>query len=805
MKRTVRAAALAALVYGRALYAQVEPEAPLIERVDLQGNQFLQKDTLLFYVHTKAGEALDEIKLKEDFRRLWDTGFLEDMSLQVVDGRRGKVVVFRVQERKRVQIVDYRGIKAITTSNIDDKLKEKEAQLRIDSFYDLAKARRVEAIIREMLDEKGRPFATVTHTARTLGGAGVQVTFTVDEGPKAKVKSIAFEGNERFGDGRLRRQMKKIKKTGFWNFSWLLGKTTYTREKWGEDQENIREFYLNHGYVSAQVGEPKITYTDGKSGFFKKKPIKWAHLEIPVTEGDQYRVGEVKIDGMTVFQPDLVLPIFKIKPGDVYKESRIKKGYEKLRDAYGAQGYFQWTALTQRTPDPERKVVDLVLKMDEDKRYFVGRINFTGNETTRDKVIRREVYMTEGDVFNTELLKLSIKRINQLGYFKPMEGIPQLTQSPLGEDKLDVTFKVEEQNRNQFTFGGGVSGLEGTFINLAFSTSNFLGLGETFQISAQSGRRTKVYQLAVTEPYFLDRPITAGFDVYRRRLEYQTFAGENLQGYVDDRTGFSLTTGIPLGRFTRLFASYAYEVIKIENSEEVLDDPGLFDPTIPLFNNPFLFDDLGKRRESRLTPSLVYNTVDNPYTPRSGWKVTATTQLTGGPLGGTLDYVRPIFETIYYKPHMRKTALGLRAEVSFIRPFNETAAINPETGLPTLPFYQRFFMGGENQIRGYNLRTVGPRDANGYAIGGNKSFLFNAEYYWDIAGPLRALLYFDAGQAFLEGERFEVRKLRTSTGAELRFVMPVLNVPFRLIYAWNPHRDEFQPKTTFKFAVGTTF
>lgn len=804
MKRTVRAAALAALVYGRALYAQGEPEGPLVERVDIQGNQFMQKDTLLFYVQTKVGERLDELKLKEDFRRLWDTGFLEDMSLQVLDGRQGKVIVFRVQERKRVQIVDYRGTKALTTSNIEEKLKEKEAQLRIDSFYDLARARRVETIIKEMLDEKGKPFATVTHTARTLGGAGVQVTFTIDEGPKAKVKSIIFTGNERFSDGKLRGQMKAVKQTGFWNLTWLLGKTNYTREKWGEDQEKIREFYLNHGYVQAQVGEPKLSYTDGKSGLFKKKPVKWAHLEIPVTEGDQYRVGDIKVEGMTVFQPDLVLPIFKIKSGDVYKESRIKKGYEKLRDAYGAQGYFQWTALTQRKPDPERKVVDLVLKMEEDKRYFVGRINFTGNETTRDKVIRREVYLTEGDVFNTELLKLSIKRINQLGYFKPMEGIPQLGQSPLGDDKLDVTFKVEEQNRNQFTFGGGVSGLEGAFINAAFSTSNFLGLGETFSVSAQSGRRTKVYQIAVTEPYFLDRPITAGIDIYKRRLEYQTFAGESLQGYIDDRTGFSLVTGVPLGRFTRLFASYAYEVIKIEVSDDLVDPDQIFDPTLPIINNPFQ-EDLGKRRESRLTPSLVYNTVDNPYTPRAGWKITATTQLTGGPLGGTLDYIRPSFETIFYKPHLRKTALGLRAEAAYIKPFNETAEPNASNGLPNLPFYQRFFMGGENQIRGYNLRTVGPRNADGYAIGGNKSLLFNAEYYWDIAGPLRFLLFFDAGQSFLEGERYRVQDLRTSTGAELRFIMPVLNVPFRLIYAWNPHRDEFQPKTTFKFAVGTTF
>jgi outer membrane protein insertion porin family len=781
-----------------------EAAAPLVERVDIVGNQFVQKETLLYYVGTKPGERYDERRVKDDFRRLWETGFLEDLFVDVRNGPRGgKIVLFNVRERPRMQIVDYRGSKALTTTAIEDEVKKKEAALRIDSFYDPAKARKVEEIIRGMLVEKGRPFATVRHDAKRVGGAGVQVSFIVDDGPKALVKKIDFAGNEVFSDRRLRRSMKKIKARGFWNLSWLTGKSSYTEEKWGEDQEKIREFYLNHGYVTATVGKPELTYTDGKSGLFKKKPVKWAHLRIPVTEGDQYRVGEIKFEGLTVFKEEGVRPLFKLQTGDVYKESRLKKGYDKLRDAYGAQGYFQWTGRTDRKPDPERKVVDLVIAMDEDKRYYVGRIRFTGNDTTRDKVIRREVYLTEGEVFNTELLKLSIRRINQLGYFKPMEGAPQLGPSSLGEDRIDVTFKVEEQNRNQFTFGGGVSGLEGTFVNASFSTANFLGLGETFQISAQSGRRTKNYQIAITEPYFLDRPITAGFDVYKRRLEYQTIAGEGIQGYIDDRIGASLVTGLPLGRFTRLFANYTYEIVKIENSTDV-GDPFL-DPTRQTIFNPFLLEDIGRRTESRLTPSLVYNTVDNPWTPHSGVKYSGTVQLAGGPLGGTLSYLKPQIETIFYIPHTRRTSLGLRGEVAWVLPYGGTARIDPVTGRDSLPFYQRYYLGGENQIRGTNIRAVGPRDQNNQLQGGNKYVLFNAEYYIDIAGPLRGVLFFDAGQAYLEGKSFDLKQLRTSTGAEVRFIMPVLNVPFRLIYAINPNRDFFTPRSTFKFAVGTTF
>jgi outer membrane protein insertion porin family len=382
-----------------------------------------------------------------------------------------------------------------------------------------------------------------------------------------------------------------------------------------------------------------------------------------------------------------------------------------------------------------------------------------------------------------------------------MEGAPDLGPSALGEDKLDVTFKVEEQNRNQFTFGGGVSGLEGTFINASFSTANFLGLGETFQISAQSGRRTKNYQIAVTEPYFLDRPITAGFDVFKRKLVYESF--QNVVGFTQESTGMALVFGVPLGRFTRLFTNYSYEIVNIENLGDSGTTAGT--PTTPLFD-PFYFGEEGKRRESKFSPSLVHNTVDNPWTPRDGFRLTLASQVAGGPLGGTLNFVKPNLEGVVYFPHTRRTALGLRAELGWIFPFSDTSTVDPKTGRNGIPLYQRYFLGGETQIRGYNIRSVGPIEDN-RALGGNKFALFNAEYYLDIApgGMLRGVLFFDAGQAYAEGEGFDFGKLRTSTGVEIRFLMPVLNVPFRLIYAVNPNRDSFQPKSAFKFAVGTTF
>jgi outer membrane protein insertion porin family len=431
-------------------------------------------------------------------------------------------------------------------------------------------------------------------------------------------------------------------------------------------------------------------------------------------------------------------------------------------------------------------VVDVTVVMDEDKRYYVGKITFTGNTTTRDKVIRREVYLNEGDVFNTEALKLSIRRINQLGYFKPLETAPQLSPSAQGEDKLDVTLKVEEQNRNQFSLGGGVSGLEGTFVNAGFQTANFLGMGETLQLTAQAGGRTNNYQLALTEPYLFDRPISAGFDVYSRKIDY--LASDGTLGYSEVRIGGSVTAGLPLRRFTRLFTNYTYEVIETAVRDDLSAAGGSASPLT-------LATD-GRNQESRVSPALVHDTVDSPYTPRSGRRVTGTVTVAGGPLGGTTDYWKPSLEAIVYVPHTRRTAVGFRGQVGWVGRYADTRE---------LPYYQRYFLGGETQIRGVNVRTVSALDESKRAVGGNKFLLFNAEYYVDLVGPLRFLLFFDAGEAYSEGQGFNLRTLRTSTGAEMRFLMPVLNVPFRLIYAYNANRDSFQPRTAFKFAVGTTF
>jgi outer membrane protein insertion porin family len=570
--------------------------------------------------------------------------------------------------------------------------------------------------------------------------------------------------------------------------SLVSGTGVYKADKFAEDAQSIVDFYRDLGYIAAQVGQPELKMLDDSAD----GRTRFVQMRVPITEGRRYTVGEVAFEGNTVVPAETLREMFKIKTGDTYSQKMIRKGLETARDIYGGGGYFEFTGypdLKPRDPRDNADVVDVVIRVDEGNQYFINRITFTGNTHTRDTVARRELALLEAGVFNTQALKNSVRRLNQLGYFKPLEAdAVDVQKTPGADNKVDIKLKVEEQNRNQVSFGAGASQYEGFFGNASFTTANFIGRGETLTLSFQKGSRANNYQLAFTEPFLFGRPITAGVSLFSRKIDYRITS--TAVDYSEVRTGFDLTTGMPFRRYTRGFITYGYEVVDTASSNALAT--ALAGDTSA--SSRLLLEE-GRFTESSLTPSLVHNTVDNPYAPRSGMRLTGRYQYAGGFLGGTSDYVKPDVEAIFYVPVTRRTALGVRGQAGWIRNY----------GSRDLPYYQRYFLGGETQIRGVDIRTVGPLNEENVALGGTKFVLFNAEYYFDIFPQVRALLFHDAGQAFDETHAIDLRQLRTSSGAELRVTLPVIGVPFRLIYAWNIYRDSFQPAKTFKFAVGTTF
>ncbi len=797
----------------------------------------------------------DESILQADFWKLWRTEFLEDLWIEVIDepfenGVMGKQVVFHYEERSRVKVVDYVAAREseklkVNVSDIEKKLREENIAVRLDSFVDEASLRKVIGVLRTLYAEKGYNDATVaTERAPVVGGSKlIHLTFRIDPGPKVEIAEVLFEGNEAFSDGKLRRQMAHNKPNGFLGF---IGDATYNESLFPEDAERVTDFYRRNGYATAQVGQPVIEtvrlHEDGSR--------RWIRLRVPVDEGPLYTIGNFEITGEEKLNLEAVKTLFKIQPGDTYSSEKIRKGIDEARKAYGAYGYWQWQPdpelqprdidrETGQTIDGAPPVMDISIRMDPGEQFLVNRITFTGNSTTHDSVIRREMRVAEGGVFNAEALKESVRRLNQLGYFRAFEGTEgemDVTQTPGVDNKVDVTLKFEEQNRNQLTFGAGVSQFDGFFGQLSFQTSNFLGRGETVGVSLQKGARARNYQVSFSEPYLFERPITVGADVYSREYIFP------LQ-YTQRSTGTNYVFGFPLANYTRMFMTYSYEQIEVRDINPAYTTPEVLSAS-PYLADSLLYNQGGKRRVSKISPSVVFNTVNRPIFPSAGTRYSASVDFAGSRLGGNTDYIQTRLEGIWYVPLSLRTSLGLRAESQYVRPYGRTT---------TLPIFEKLFSGGEYSMRGFDLRTVGPRDPEtGVLTGGNKMLTFNAEYYIDIMSQLRLVAFFDAGQVRDIGQQFgwhedilrrvvpdppylsdlfgtpnllapegagirtevigQTSAFKTSTGLEVRFMMPVLNVPFRLIGAYNPHRGEvynhqstLTNKFTFRFAVGTTF
>jgi outer membrane protein insertion porin family len=833
---------------------------------EAQGNaSVVELQTYLFYIQLKASRPSEgvwlpydgtaEKAIEDDFHRLWNTNFLDNLWIDVSDykfpnGSIGKIVTYNMEERQRVKIVDYVGSKAVETSKIDEKLKEANAQIRLDTFIDPGLVRKVQGIVADMLHEKGFQFATVTPEIQEMPGGPklVHLTYHMDEGPKVEIRRIRFTGNKAMSDRQLKRQLKDTKENaGFDDFAhlwtWIssaMGDRTYKETKFDEDAEKLVSFYRDNGYIRANVGVPELKIVQDSAD----KKTRWIELRIPVSEGQRYKVGTFDVAGNTVVKTDYLKPLFKTSTGEFYSEKKIRKGLEKAREVYGTGGYYEFTGYPDLKPrdDPNPNepaapaaiaapdgdkpqapsgppLVDVTMRMQEGQQFFVNRIVFTGNNTTHDNVIRREMRLVEDGVFNTEALKFSIKRLNQLGYFKALEGGKDVNveKTPGESNKVDVKMKLEEQNRNQLTFGAGVSEFEGVFGQLSFQTANFLGRGESLTVSLQSGSRAQTYSLGFTEPFLFDRNITGGAQIFRTDVRY-------IGQFTQKSTGAVLTTGFPIGRgFSRMFLNYSYQRVRVDQISEVYTNPDV------LARNPFLRDSLligqnGERIVSKVSPSFVYNSVDQPIFPTTGRRLTLSVDLAG--LGGNTNFYKPIMEGVWYLRQGSRLTLGMRGQLEFLHPFSGSAE--------NLPIFEKLFLGGEYTVRGFDIRTIGPSDpANPYLVlGGNKSLLFNLEEQFTIAGPVRLIAFYDAGQVqpgpttqnipftdlgsfntyALPGKNFAWQDFKTSTGLEVRFFMPVLNVPFRLIFAYNPQRagvfdNTLQPQKAFqfRFAVGSTF
>jgi outer membrane protein insertion porin family len=735
----------------------------MVEKIEIVGNERVTRETVLYYISSREGEYYNEELLRRDFRTLWSTGFFSNIRIEEEDGKKGKIVKIIVEENPVIKNIIYKTGKKLKESDIVDKLKESDEYILPYSYYNEYKIKRIQKTIEDLLLEKGLTSGKVKVKIDKKGNNELEVLFDINEGPKVKVGKVEFEGNTKLLKSELRGAMKDNKQHGI--ISWISGKDVFKQSKISEDITSIKEKYREHGYMEATVGEPRIEEMTRRTIFFKKKKMK--KIIIPVDPGYRYSVGEVKVEGNKILSAKGLRRLIRLKKGDVYSTKIREKCIEDIGEVYRDLGYLRSAIYPVEKLDPKRKLVNVTFNIVEGDVVYLDRLEFKGNTFTKDKVIRREMLLREGDRFSLSLFKDSLLRLNQLGLVEPV-GEPEIKPSPKDPDRMDVTLNVKELQRNNVQFSAGYSGYEGTFVALSYSTVNFLGAGEKLDLMVQNGKRIKSYLVGFSEPYFLDYPISLGFNVYNRYIIYP---------YLFDQKskGVNFTIGGRIKGYLRANLTYAYEYINIDADED-----------------SYYYYYRGGYAVSSITPMIYSSTINSPLTPSRGSLYMVSSKFAGGFLGGEMTFIKPRFEWSFFHPLALNHVIGFHVEYQFIK----------VSGGSSIPIWEKFYLGGERSIRGYEIYSI-RGDEN---IGGEKSLVMNAEYIIPVAGPLYAIFFYDIGNAFTREQKISSGNMYTSAGLEMRIFVPALRVPFRLIFAYNNRKINANDSNfAFRFAIGTTF
>ncbi len=778
------------LVTGSLVWAQSD----VISEINVTGNRRIPVDTIKARIFTKPGDIYDTAALERDFNSVWNTGYFEDVKFVREKTDKGWRIIVQVKERPTIREILYVGHGSVSDSDILDRFKQDKVGLSVESQYDPTKIKKAEVSIKGLLSEHGRQFATIRTEVRQIPPAAVGITFVIKEGPKVKVGRIKFEGNKNIKSRVLRAAMKNLKPIGIPHSIFLenIFAKTYDATKLEEDTERVRAEYQNRGYFKVGVSDPKTEIHDtGNKGvhipLFQPGAGKAVDITMPIEEGDKYRLGKITFKGNKAITNTVALRnLFPLKDGDVFSRDKISKGIEALRKAYGEYGYINYTAVPNTTFDDDKKLAFIEFDIDEGKQFYVRRIEFAGNTTTRDKVIRRELALEEGGVYDSRLWELSLLRLNQLSYFDQLKpDDPNVSDKKLDEKNgyVDLTLHVHEKGKNSIGLNGGVSGLEGAFIGLNYATNNFLGRGETLQVQISLGNLARSVLFGYTQPYMFDRPLQFGFTVFGNKYNFDQarqlsiFRGQslnlpsavvqNLQNYSQQSVGFTTSLSYPLRRsFKRLGITYSLDrstLVPLSTASKTLFDFIAFRG----ISGPNAVDGI---ITSKIFPNFSFNTLDSGISPHHGHQMTAGMELAG--IGGTVRSIRPVISYKQFIPMQnRRNAIGFNVQGSFISGF---------AGLVAPPF-QRFYMGGEYDIRGFDIRSISPvaflpssnqitlTNPDGTPVlknplnprqgnwtvpipvdqivfpGGDLSISTNLEYRITIAGPVAIVPFIDTG------------------------------------------------------------
>ncbi len=812
--RTVLVAALAVLAFFgsvsiSALWGQQILAGRTIEEVRFEGLVTLAEDSLAFYLNLEPGQTYDPRALNAKLKELWGRELVDDVEIVAEPTDAGVRIVVRIVERPILVSLDYEGQKKLKRSDIGDHLDRERVAVYEGLPLNRGELARLKAEVAQLYADSGYRFADIDIQIEPVSESEVRVLVSIDEGNKVKIGNIQFEGNEVFSTGKLQSQMKKTKESGL--ISKIRKRDVYNPATVEEDLGAVKEIYRAAGYKDVQIGDPEVEVIEkNPKAATAEERKRQLSLVIPVEEGPRWKLGEIRFQGNEIFRDTLLTGVFAEPKGGWLRQDVISEGVERIQEFYNNTGYL----FAQVTPeiveaDPDNLVADVVITIEENDQFRVGRIEFEGNDRTKDRVLRRELRLQEGMVFNAGALKNSLLKITQLEYFKLNEDEPVELDYKPEEKEVDLVIKGTEAERTELQFGGGYSELDGFFAQAALRTRNFRGRGETLGLSLQTGRYRNMFDLSYFVPWFRDRPQSIGAQLFKRDLDYDQLLTQRVRR---NEQGVVLTYGRSFGLFQSVSFSYTNSDLEDFRSQtNIFVDPDPETGEFPSIQQEFSFN------KSSITTTYGYDSHDSRLEPTRGRRVRASFEWAGGVLGGEDFFLRPTLNLAYTRP---LTTRGLRTvgrinlSTAWIFPYGT------EDGVPRNLFYlNRFFLGGENTIRGYAFRSIWVRDEetnetifdeSGFPQGGDKMFHLNTELHFLVAGPLRVVAFFDVGNVYGDQQRMSFSHVRSSAGLELRINVPLFGAPLRFIYAENldplsllgNDQERFE---SFDFSIGTSF
>lgn len=717
-----------------------------------EGNKRIDSGAILRRIKTKAGSIYDPSVLREDLKAIYAMGYFDDVQIDVSDSSSGKKVIFRVIEKPVITSLTYDGQDDLKEQDLKDVVNIQEQSILNPSKINAG----VEAI-KALYKSKGYYDTQVKANISYPTTETAVVEYKIDEGDKIFIKEITFEGNTAFDDGELAGVIDTGEK---WFMSWLTSAGLLKPDKIRMDAGKLVAFYHNHGYLEAKVGEPVVV-----------QEKKWLYVTFTIEEGPRFRLGTVDITGDLISDKQDILDLLKIRQEEYLSRQQLRNDVLRITDYYSERGYAFADVRPQMNKSASGERIDITININKSDLVYINRISVTGNTRTRDNVIRRDLSIEEGGVFNSKALRTSNQALQRLGYFEEVNITPEPTLNP---SQMDIAIDVKEKSTGSFSIGAGYSSVDQLILMGQIAERNFLGRGDTLSLSANLGGSSSRYNLAYTNPRVNDSNLSWGIDLFDTEREYDD--------YTRDSTGGALRLGYPLFEKVKLYGNYSYTDTTLT---DVSDDASYI-----IRNSQDI------HITSALKFSLVRDTRNSYYMPSNGSKNLISVKYAGGPLSGDAQFTKIEGSTSWYFPLFNNYVFHVKGAAGKVI----------ENEDDQLPVYERFYLGGMSSMRGFEYGKVSPKDPDtDERIGGDKMWYSNVEFIFPLAAEqgIFGAVFYDTGSVFNDDEDFSFSDPKQSVGLELRWMSPL--GPLRLVWGYNLDPEDDEDSSVWDFSIGGSF